>query len=65
MVGLFIQEVLFEHVDLVVSKHAFFSHFAEGLYLRSEGLIFINFFHESCVLLLFGGVNAFGPTLNH
>jgi hypothetical protein len=63
MIRLLIEEVLFEHVDLVVSEHAFFGNFAQGLDLGGERLVFIDFLHEPGILLLLGGVDALGPTL--
>ena len=61
MIWLFVDEVLFEHVDLVVFQHASFGYFAERFDLGCKSLIFVDFLHEPGVLLGLGGVDGLGP----
>jgi hypothetical protein len=61
MVGLLIDKVLFEHVDLVVPQHHPLSNLAQGFYLSRKPLVFVDFFHESSVLLGLSGINGLGP----
>ena len=57
MLRFLILEVLFIHINLVILKHALLCQIAECLDLCGKCLIFIHFFHESCILLLLSGVN--------
>ena len=61
MIRLFVDEILFKHVDLVVLQHGSFSDFAEGFHLLCKSLIFVHFLHEPSVLLGFGGVHSVWP----
>lgn len=61
VIGFLVDEVLLEHVDLVVLEHAPFGYLAQGLHLLGEVLVFVDFLHEPGVLLGFGGVDGFGP----
>lgn len=61
VVGLLVDEVLLEHVDLVVFEHAALCHLAEVLHLGRKALILVDFFHESSVLLRLGGVDGLRP----
>lgn len=61
MLRLFILEILLVHVNLVILKHALLSQLTQSFNLCSKHLIFIDFLHESGVLLLLCGVNALGP----
>ena len=62
VVGLLVDEVLLEHVDLVVPEHAPLGYFAESLHLGGKALVLVDLLHEAGVLLGLGGVDAFGPT---
>jgi hypothetical protein len=62
MVGLFIDEILLKHVDLVIFEHNPFGDFAEALDLSGESLIFVDLLHEPGVLLWLCGVNCLRPS---
>jgi len=62
VVGLLVDEVLLEHVDLVVLEHAALCHLAEVLHLGREALILVDFFHKPSVLLRLGGVDSLRPS---
>lgn len=61
MVGLLIDEVLLEHIDLIVLEHAPLCHFAESLHLHREALVLVDLLHEPGVLLGLGRVNRLRP----
>jgi len=61
MVRLFVDEVLLEHIDLVVPEHAPFGNLAESLHLSSKALVFIDLLHESGVLLRLSRVDGLWP----
>lgn len=61
VVGLLVDEVLLEHVNLVVPKHATLGNLAQSLDLGRKALVLINFFHETSVLLRLGGVDGLRP----
>lgn len=62
MVRFLVDEVFFKHVNLVVFKHASFSHLTQSLHLSCKSLVFVNLFHEPCILLGLSGVNGLRPS---
>lgn len=62
MLGLLLEKVFLEHIDLFVLQHASFSDLAKCLHLCCEVLIFIDFFHVAHVLLSLCGVDGLWPT---
>lgn len=61
MVGLLINKVLLKHVDLIVFQHAPFSNLTKRFDLSCKALIFIDFFHKSCILLRLSRVYGLRP----
>jgi hypothetical protein len=62
MIRLFIDKILFEHINLIVFKHASLSNFTQIFNLLSKSLIFINLFHKPSILLRLSGINCLWPS---
>ncbi len=61
MVGFFVNEILLEHVNLVVLEHNPFCDLAQAFNLSGETLILVDLLHEARILLGLSGVNRLGP----
>lgn len=62
MIWFLVYKILFKHIDLLIFEHATFCYLAECFYLGCKALIFVNFLHESCILLRLGWINSLRPT---
>lgn len=61
MIRLLVDEILFEHIDLIVFQHSSFCDLTKSLNLSGKALVFIDFFHESGVLLGLSRVYCLWP----
>ena len=61
MVGLFIDEVLLEHIDLIVLEHAPLRNLTQPLHLHGKALVLVNLLHEPGVLLRLSWVDGLRP----